>query len=146
MLKKIERLILQIEKYVVYVLIVFIVGSTLYKMLARNFLTSEFAINLSDKISSLIPHCILLLGLVGASIGISRSEVISIDLFARSGKEKERRVLKSVVYFFTAALCFIFLVLAWQSREFGDVYWIWLGYLPALMLILLKSMFKVFSL
>ncbi|MDH4261664.1 MAG: TRAP transporter small permease subunit [Spirochaetia bacterium] len=116
-----------------------------YKMIARNFLSSENAIYFSDKISTLIPHFVLLLGFLGASIGISRNEVISIDLFTRSINEQKRKIITVIVYVFTGILIFLFLFFALQSVEFGDKYWIWLGYIPALLLIFIKSFIKVFS-
>ena len=138
-------MVLQFEKYIVYVLVFFTVSSVFYKMIARNFLTSEFAIELSDKISSLIPHTVLILGLLGASIGISRSEVIQIDLLQRFLKARQQAVFQAVVYFFTGILLIIFFILAYQSRDLGDKNWIMFGYLPALSLLIIKSFIKVFT-
>jgi len=145
LLKKIEQRLLLGEQYAIFALIFFIVASVFYKMTARNFFTSEFAIDISDKISALVPHCVLLLGLLGASIGISRSEVISIELFTRLLNENRRKVVLKTVYFFSALVCLVFLWLAAESLEFGDKLWIGLGYMPVLGLLFLKSLFRVFE-
>lgn len=140
-----EGYILAAEKVIVLVLLLFLVLSGFYKFFARNFLSSGPAIEISDQISTVVPHCIVLLGMVGASIGISRSEVIQIDLLRRLFPEKYRKVIQKTVYGLTALTLVAFLGVAYYSLEFGDKLWILLGYMPAFFLLWLKSLFKVFA-
>ena len=144
-MKYIEQKISRMETFLVFIMIIFLVSGITFRMIARNFLSSELALELSDKISSLVPHGILLLGLLGASAGITRSEVISIDLLNHLFNDSQKKKVLAIGYFFTGVLCLLFLVLAYKSRLYGDVVWIWLGYMPVLSLLILKSVFKLMS-
>ncbi|MDH4200981.1 MAG: hypothetical protein OEV66_11470 [Spirochaetia bacterium] len=140
-----ERTILKIEKFLLMAMICFIVFSVLFRLIARNFPGSGWAIDLADTISSVIPHLVLLLGILGASVGISRSEVIQIDIIKRLLKEKYQKWIQKIVYLTTAALLVLFIGFAAGSIEFGEKNWILFGYIPAFSLLLVKSFLRVLN-
>jgi TRAP-type C4-dicarboxylate transport system permease small subunit len=134
----IEDILSKIEKYIITMSIFILISGSLFKFIARNFLSSPNAIEISDFFSGFLPHLVLLTGFLGASAGLTRREVIKIDLLKIFIKEKKTTVINMITHVFTFSLVVFFIFLAVKSLEFGDTLWITFGYIPVFILISVK--------
>ena len=105
---------------------------------------TEWSIQLADWISINLPHLILILGLLGASLGLSRNEVIRIDFLQKYYPEKIRKIINPILYLATSITLSIFIYNAYLTSEFDDSKWILFAYIPLLGLLTIKSLLLIF--
>lgn len=142
-MQRTEKVIVTIEKIAAILLFSTMVLAVLAKILLRNFLGESGAVDWVDSISSMLPHGVMILGFLGASLGISRFETIHIDLLNRLYPDSIKALVARLLYVLVALLGVLFIWLAWQSAEFLEKGYIFFGYIPGLFLITLKAIFRL---
>ena len=142
--KRADKILLFLETWIAIFAFIGIVLFSLANLLIRNFLQSEWSINFADWIGTTLPHLIVIVGLLGASIGISRSEVIRIDFLRQYYSKKNVRFLNPVLYLATSIILGIFIFTAWKTSEFDDTNWIVSVYIPLFAVFALKSIIHIF--
>ncbi|RME88272.1 MAG: TRAP transporter small permease subunit [Candidatus Hydrogenedentota bacterium] len=145
-MRKIENVIKEVEVYLAILLVAFICIISFMKLIMRNFMSSDAAVDLSDDISKIIPHLILLLGFLGSSIGISRRETIQMDVLTRLYPPKFRALFIRLGYIMLAIMLAFTILFAYNSvSSMQDVkYWIYCAYIPVFAILLIKSIFVQF--
>ncbi|MES0488883.1 MAG: TRAP transporter small permease subunit [Leptospirales bacterium] len=142
--KQADKILVFIETGVGILAFSAIVLFSLANLLIRNFLQSEWSINLADWIGTTLPHMIIIVGLLGASIGVSRNEVIRIDFLRQYYPEKLARFLNPLLYLATSVILGIFIYTAWKTSEFDDTNWIVTVYIPLFVTFTLKCIIHIF--
>ena len=143
LVQKTEEKIVVIEKIAALLLFGAMALGVLIKILLRNFSQSDWAIETIDDISLALPHGVMALGFLGASLGISRFETIHIDLFNRFYSPRVKALIGRLLYLVVVFLGLLFIWLAWQSAELLEPHWIFSAYIPGLALITLKGLFRL---
>jgi len=136
-----------IRKYIEFLEIILATGifslltifSTL-KVLFRNLIPTESGVDISEKITLFIPHGLLFMGILGASIGLGRNQVITIDIISKFLSVKINKIISYLLLIPSALFLFIYLIIIFKSSSYGDTNWILFGYLPLFTLLFIKSL------
>lgn len=146
MVRKIELKIKDLEVYLAIGMVAFICVISFMKLVMRNFMSSDSAVDLSEWISEVIPHLILLLGFLGSSIGISRRETIQMDVLTRLYPKNIRKIFIQVGYIMLAIMLALTVVFAANSVSSMPTVknWVYFAYIPIFVLLILKSIFVQF--
>lgn len=146
MLEKVENYIKRVEVYLVMALFLAVTSAMLLAIILRNFSSASWALSYNEAVAGGIPHLVLAIGFLGASIGFSRGETIQIELLNRFYPEKLRAWVIRINYLVVAVLLVVFFLLARNyltglESDGSDsrVHWIRLMYLPMFALLLCKT-------
>lgn len=146
MLEKIENQIKRVEVYLVLILLLGVIAAMLGAIVLRNFVTVSWALSYNEAVAGSIPHLVLGIGFLGASIGFSRGETIQIELLNRYYPERFRAWVIRVNYVAVAALLAVFFLLAARylsglESDGSDnrMYWVRFMYLPLFALLFAKT-------
>lgn len=144
MLKRFETSFKKIEVNVALGVIFFLLISALLRLLLRNWGSSELASGLTEKISLLLPHGVLALGFLGASIGLSRGEAIAIDAIVRLFPKPIATFLSRIVFALAAMILIVFVYLAFVYRDIDNSWPVNAILIPGLIVLLFKSILRIF--
>lgn len=143
----IENRIKNIEVLIASGLLAAMVLLSITLMLLRNFASSAWALNFSETGSVLLPHFILLLGFVSGSIGISKREVIKMDVLNRLYSQKLQHLMTRVFYISVMLMMLFFIYLILEYDKINDVVslkkFLYGGYIPVFALFALKAIFTI---
>jgi len=120
-----------------------IVLFSLSSLIIRNFVETAGAIQFAGWVGETIPHLILLLGFIGASIGISRNEVIRIEILQRLYSAKIRSYIQPILYFISAGILVIYAYYLLLSAEYGEKVWIFYFYFPVFSLLIINFLLYI---
>ncbi len=147
-----------ISKVEVFLAITLVGAMTLMsfsKMILRNITGQGFqaswAVSFTEDVTHALPHMILLLGFIGASIGVTKREVIQMDVLKRNYPETVRAIITFISYLGIATVTafYLYFALGYTAPEFGATdgtkMWLYLGYIPTLGLVILKSVFVLLN-
>ncbi len=146
MFEKFENQIKRVEVYLVSALLFSVIAAMLLAILLRNFSSAAWALSYNEAVAGSVPHLVLAIGFLGASIGFSRGETIQIELLNRFYPERFRAWVIRVNYIVVATLIAIFFLLAARylsglETDGSDsrVHWVRYMYLPLFALLFMKT-------
>lgn len=138
-LKKFELVLLVLIFLVLFSL-------SLVNLILRNFLSHSWVFDFTEKSSWIIPHLVLGLGLLGASVGLSRGDVIRMEFFTRFISKEKLVWINRLHYIMVLALILLILIIILyyaKSLLSSEKYWLYFLHLPLWFLLFLKSLFRV---
>ena len=133
----IEKHFVKIEKILALSVLFILIFSVLTKLILRNIPFFNFSSYLSEWISIMTPHAVLVLGIIGASMGITGNQVIKIEFF--NLKSNIIIFIKKVVLASIGIIVLgLYITSSLYSIEFGDKWLIGLIYIPLFSIMLVK--------
>lgn len=122
-----------------------LVMALLLRMLFRNFSSSSLAIELTSLFSLVVPHCVLILAVLGTSLGLSSGKYIHIELlslFAPEGSDSKfhitKKYLQKLVGLGSLLAIGVFIWYLIEAAVILSELLLFLVYLPVFLLIGLK--------
>ncbi|MCB1201904.1 MAG: TRAP transporter small permease subunit [Leptospiraceae bacterium] len=145
MLKKLEKGICRAEVVGAMAIVVIMLGATILRLILRNYAESSTSSSLTETITQLMPHGVLSLGFLGASIGLSRGEAIAMDLLARWYPAPVRAFIARLTSLTALIIISVFIYLAFGYRAMDDSWPVSTILIPGLVLIAFKLGLRIYD-
>lgn len=144
-LRNIELKVLKAEVFAAIVAVGLIVLLSFSRMLLRNIsglgLEMSWAPGFTSMVKVVLPHLVLLVGFIGASIGITKREVIQMDVLKRNYPAMVRAIISAISYLALAVVIYFYLTFAITSAQMYPEArsWLLFGYVPTIGMLMFKS-------
>ena len=146
-IRAIEMTVTRIEVGLALAVIGFMVFLSFSQFILRNLVTATWAVNFTDFITHSLPFLIMVVGFMGASIGISKREVIQMDVLRRLYPESMRKVWNFFSYFMIMVVLAVFMAFAYRyanpivdglQAQASQARWVNYAFLPIMGMMIAK--------
>lgn len=108
LIRKLNGYVAKVENYLLVVIVLVMVAMAFFQVVLRN--VFDEGILWGD---IFLRHLVLWVGFIGASLATRDEKHINIDVFTRFAKGKSKFIFKSIIYLFSALICWLLTDASW---------------------------------